>query len=98
MYDSMPLFVPESVLSRSRDELLIEVTRMQKRDASEESSRLYAREKKPYIYIYMGIYKVGSILQVLFHFRAALPGGFDIVNASVHSVSPDSFVRVSMSA
>lgn len=96
MYDSMPLFVPESVLSRSRDELLIEVTRMQKRDASEESSRLYAREKKPYIY--MSIYKVGSILQVLFHFGAALPGGFDIVNASVHSVSPDSFVRVSMSA
>lgn len=30
--------------------------------------------------------KVGSI-EVLFHFRAAFPGGFDIVNASVYSAS-----------
>lgn len=34
--------------------------------------------------------KVGSI-EVLFHFRAALPGGFDIVNASVYSASPGLF-------
>lgn len=47
------------------------------------------------LYVCPGLGYVGSI-EVLFHFRTVLPGGFDIVNASVHSAPTGSFVRVSM--
>lgn len=89
----MPLFVSQFPSLFARDELLIEATRMQKRGMPPP-----LREEEEAVYIYIRV-KVGSISpQVLFHFRAALPGGFDIVNASVHSVSPGSFIRVSTSA
>jgi len=74
------------------DELLIETMCMQKRDvdAIEKSSCFYIEEKKPVCIYKEREKKVGSI-EVLFHFRTAFPGGFDIVNAFVYFVSPRLF-------
>jgi len=61
-------------------------------DATEKSSCFYAEEKKlVHIRGEDRENKVESI-EVLFHFRTAFPGGFDIVNAFVYSRFPQALL------